>query len=174
MPRYNNFKDRLKSHHQTFYDLARATRTVLKNSKTKRLAAKDEQVTHRQKVSVSAPLSKIYVSSGPKRINLVFADFTAGTVQSESISNMLELATKIATKKGYELRIISRNNLPDPKLYVDFLASKRLIPPEKYSFYTDSSDRISSPIYRLEVSDMDVFFTADDLEKMKGWINGQK
>lgn len=174
MSRTDSLKDRIKSHHQTFYSVARAMRDALKAEKKKKNARETEQVIHCEPVSSSAPLSKIYLSSGPKRINLIFEKFNEDSLRQKAVSDALITVSKFAASKNVILRIISRNNLPNPNVYVNFLAGKKLDLPEKYSFYTDYSDRVSSPIYRLEVSNSDIFFTIDRPNRIKEWLNEQK
>ena len=167
-------KTSFKERHRTIYDAARAVRTTFRNSKKIKATARSERAVHAEQVSASAPISKLYIPSGPKRINLVFSFFTESAISNESKDDMLALATKFSVDHKYDLRIVVRNHLPNPKVYIDFLSSKKLTPPASYSFYTDSSERVSSPVYRLDVTDNDVFFTEHELSKLKGWIRDEK
>lgn len=167
-------KEYLKKNFQGAYDVSRAIHHGIADAKRIKAYEVENVVVHEKNVPVSAPLSKIYVSPSVKRINLVLDELTTSTVKDEKMAKILKLATEAANTQKYALRMITRNNLANPKVYTDFLKENQLKAPMSMSFYTDFSARISSSVYRLEVTDGDVFFTEAEYNKLKGWKDGKK
>lgn len=168
-----SLKQYIKSKHSTLYDAARIMRNSLRDSKERKLSMEKLRVTHSGKIKADAPLAMILLDSGPKRLNLVFSDFTTDILKETLIIDALLQATRFAVEHDYVLRIIVRNHLPNPKLYTDMMHANHSELPIRYSFYTDSEERVSSPVYRLEVSSNDIFFTENEFSKLKGWIHEQ-
>lgn len=166
----NRIKAKLKTQCSTLYRVAREIKKALKNDDRETLCS----ATHDAHVSAVAPLSKLYIPIGPKRINLVFSTLDKEAILKEETQKLLIDAIKFANKAQYEVRIITRNQLPDPKIFVDFLKKEKLEVAEKYSFYTDCSDRMSNSVRRLEVSENDEFFFEGENKKMERWTNENK
>lgn len=162
-------KEYVKENFRAVYDVPRAIHHGIKESKERRQSEAENRVCHTEDVPVDAPLSKMLVLPVEKRLNIVISRLDAATLEDKKQAEILLLAVKIAAEKKYKLRIVSRNNLANPKVFSDFLAKRGIKLPENISFYTDSSARISSSVYRLEVTEGDVFFTEDEINKLKGW-----
>ena len=109
----------------------------------------------------------IFVTPSKNRLNLILTSLDEDALKRNR--DILLIATEKANLNSYELRIITRNNLANPKLYRDLLNAYNVNSPKKVSFYTDWHERVSAPIYALEVTDGDVFFTAKDLNRLKEW-----
>ena len=154
------------------YDIARSVHHGAKESKWRKIYENQNKAYHEGSVSVDHQIAKLYIQPSIKRLNLIFKSFNAETLNSSK--ELLITATKFAAEKHFALRIISRNNLPDPKLYHDFVNSQKLTAPELISFYTDSVNRVSMPTYRLEVTKDDVFFTENETSKLKEFIKNEK
>ena len=159
-------KKYIKSHFNTAYSVARSVRNTIKNERAKKLSAKEDNATHLSLVPDDAPIKKIYINSPKKRLNVVVSEMDS---LSEPVKAFLVLATTIAHNKNYELRIIVRNSLPNPKAYNDLLQSQNIGLPKSVSFYTDCHERVSSSIYALETTADDVFFTLSEIDKLKEW-----
>lgn len=142
-----------KRRHKRTYDFIRDSYKKVQSRKLPKLAG---DVTHSD--GEEAPLALVYTNQSVKRLNLILNRFDEKSLANRKIAEQLISATKLARKEHYVLRIISRNTIPDPKLYCDFLAAQKLTAPEQYSFYTDIDTRLASPIHRLEVSRGDVFY----------------
>lgn len=167
-------KEHIKTRFVGLYNVGRAVRNATKNSKKLKETAKLYDATHDNNVKVDSPLATICVNEGPKRLNIVFEKFDAKALENDTLKEFLVASTNFAKKEDYELRIISRNNLANPKDYTDFLKKHGLTTPKNYSFYTDSNHRVSGRTYRLSIAKNDVFFTEQELEKLKDWIkNGR-
>ena len=166
-------KKYVKKHFSSLYSLGRSVRDASKNNKKLKALEKLYNATHTAKVEADYPLATIYVNDSPNRLNLVFRDFHESKM-SDDAHPLLEIGTTFAKKYNYHLRIVSRNSLINPCIYLDFLKARNLKAPEKYSFYTDSMDRVSSPARRLDVGRNDVFFTEKDLIKLKQWIKNNE
>lgn len=160
-------KKYIKSHFSTIYSVARSVRNTVKDEKEKKASAKKDCATHSSFVGVGDPLKTIFVTPSKNRLNLIFANLDKNTMSHDK--DFLILATEKANQNGYELRIITRNNLANPKLYHDLIATYNIKSPKTISFYTDWHERVSAPIYALEVTDGDVFFTVKDFNKLKEW-----
>ena len=167
-------KEHIKARFSGLYSIGRAVRDAAKNSKKLKETTKLYNVAHDDSVEVGSPLAKIYVNEGPKRLNIVFKRFDAKALENNLLAEFLAISTEIAKKEECELRIISRNNLANPKDYTDFLKKHGLTAPNKCSFYTDSNKRVSGKTYRLSVTKNDVFFTEQELDKLKDWIKNGK
>lgn len=160
-------KKYIKSHFGTVYSVARSIRNTVKDEKEKKASAKKDCATHSSFVGVGDPLKMIFVTPSKNRLNLIFDIFDKNTLNQNK--DFLIAATEKATQNDYELRIVTRNNLANPKLYHDLLNTHNVKPPKAVSFYTDWHERVSAPIYALEVTDGDVFFTVKDFNKLKEW-----
>lgn len=169
----DNTRDYFKKHFGGVYGTMRSVRNSLRLEKKKREAEKHDDITHDAPITMSAPIAKIYVNDEINRLNIILDKFSVESIENKDVSQMLTFATKIAREKSYALRIIVRNNLPNPKLYTDFLSEHKLKAPENYSFYTDYSGRLASPVHRLEVARGDVFFVMDEYENLERWANGK-
>lgn len=165
-------KGYIKTHFSGLYSLGRSVRDASKNSKKLKETEKLYSIAHEGVASVNSPLAIIFVNDGPKRLNLVLCDFS--TKKVADFADFLSTGIKFARNNNYALRIISRNNLADPKAYIDFLKANNLEGPETYSFYTDSARRVSGKAHRLEITKNDIFFTEDELDKLKDWIKNAK
>ena len=153
----NNFKRR----HKKSYDFIRDSyKKIQARKNTPELAG---TVTHPK--GEKTPLAFIYTNQAVKRLNLILNQLDEKTLKNPEIASDIIDATNFAAKNHYHLRIISRNNLVNPKLYRDFLTQKKIQPPEDYSFYTDIDSRLAPPIHRLEISRTDIFY--DDLKGNK-------
>lgn len=165
-------KGYIKTHFSGLYSLGRSVRDASKNSKKLKETEKLYNIAHEGAASVNSPLATIFVNDGPKRLNLIFCDFNVKKITD--FTDFLSTGIKFARNNNYALRIISRNNLANPKAYVDFLKANNLEGPETYSFYTDSARRVSGKAHRLEITKNDIFFTEDELDKLKDWIKNAK
>ncbi len=171
----NKTKDYLKKNFRVFYDVSRSVGHGIKESKLRRLSEKRDQVIHKKTVQVDSEIAKLFCFPTTNRINLVFSEFTTRKIEgSKQSSELLTIASKFARNNDYALRIIARNELPNPKVYSDFLEVNHLKMPESISFYTDKSTRVSCPVHRLEVTDGDVFFLETEVSKLKEWIKNGK
>ncbi len=158
-------KKYIKSHLGTAYSVARSIRNTLKQEKAKKASAINDNATHGTAVSVDTPIKKIFVEPAVKRFNVIVLKLNQSLSDSEK--TLLVEATKLANGNNYELRIISRNCLPNPKYYNELLSTYNIKRPNQLSFYTDWRGRVSSPIYALEVTSSDVFFA--DINELKEW-----
>jgi len=145
----NNFKRR----HKRTYDFIRDSYKKAQKRKAPELLG---TVTH--KPNEKSPLAVIYTNQKVKRLNLVLDRLDEKSLADPKVAKSIISATELAVKKKLALRIISRNNLVNPKLYRDFLTQKKVVPPADYSFYTDVDSRLASPIHRLEISRGDIFY----------------
>ena len=145
----NNFKRR----HKRAYDFIRDSYKKTQKRKVPKLLG---TVTH--KPNEKTPLAVIYTNQKTERLNLILDRLDEKTLTDPKIAEIVISATKLAAKKKIALRIVSRNNIVDPKLYRDFLTQKKVVPPADYSFYTDVDSRLASPIHRLEISHGDIFY----------------
>ena len=161
-------QDSIKRNFRLGYDIVRSAHHGAKESKARKIYEAENKVCHKKKVSINVEISKLFVEPSIKRINLIFESFTEKSISDNA--GIIKIATKFAKEKSYVLRVISRNNLPNPKLFVDFARKNNLLLPDKYSFYTDSLDRVSSPTYRLEVTRDDIFFLENEADKLKEFI----
>lgn len=160
---FTNIKKQFKSRHQNAYAIVRAVHNARIENRDRKMYT--DIVVHSGHVSVDAPLKMILVDSDSPRLNIILSSLSKRSLEENA--NFVLCATEYAIKSGIELRIISRNNLPNPNDYYEFLAktnNKRL---KKVSFYTDSINRVSSSTFRLEVSDKDVFFNERELRKLR-------
>lgn len=169
-----SFKESVKQNLRGAYDIVRAIHHGRAESKARKIFEAENQVVHEADVAVNAPLSKIYVSPSFERINLVFKNFDEKTLAKTEIAEFLTLAIALADAKKYALRIISRNSLPNPKLFTDFVKVNNLTFSKPLSFYTDSAERLSGFATRLEVTDEDVFFFENEIRKLKDWSRNGK
>ncbi|MBP3899216.1 hypothetical protein J6D24_00190 [Candidatus Saccharibacteria bacterium] len=160
-------KKYIKSHLGTVYSVARSIRNAVKDEKDKKASAKKDCATHSSSADEGDSLKMIFVTPSKNRLNLILTSLDEDALKRNR--DILLIATEKANLNSYELRIITRNNLANPKLYRDLLNAYNVNSPKKVSFYTDWHERVSAPIYALEVTDGDVFFTAKDLNRLKEW-----
>ena len=146
----------VKAKHNRTYRAAKKVYQKIQKAKTPELAG---SVVHNSREKT--PLKIIASNWEEPRLNLILDRFDERALKNPEIEKLVLAATKQANDTTKNLRIISRNNLPNPKLYVDFLAQHKASLPEKYSFYSDIDTRVSSPIHRLEVSHADVFYNQE-------------
>lgn len=171
----NKTKEYIKKNFRVFYDVSRSVGHGIKESKQRRLSEKRDQVVHNKTVQVDSEIAKLFCLPTTNRINLIFSEFTTRRIEgNKQLNNLLTTASKFARNNDYALRIIVRNELPNPKVYADFLESNHLKMPQSISFYTDKSTRVSCPVHRLEVTDGDVFFLETEVSKLKEWIKNGK
>lgn len=154
------------------YDIVRSIHHGAIDSKWRKNYEEQNKACHESNVSASYQIAKLYVDPSIKRLNLIFKSFNAETLNNSK--ELLITATKFATEKHFALRIISRNSLPNPKIYNDFAISQKLTMPESITFYTDCAKRVSMPTYRLEVTKEDAFFNEDEIAKLKEFIKNEK
>ena len=167
-------KEHIKTHFSGLYSLGRSVRDASKNNKKLKENAKLYNATHIEKVGADAPLATIIVNDGPKRLNLVFSDFSQATLEKKEMAEFLAAGISFAKDNDYVLRIISRNNLADQRAYSNFLMIQNIEGPVNYSFYTDSAKRVSGKTYRLDITKDDVFFIEGEQKNLKDWIkNGR-
>ena len=165
-----SIKDFTKKHLRSAYDVVRSVHHGAKESKARRLYEEENKVCHAGKVGVDYKLSKLFVEPSVNRLNLIFSSLSHETFSKKDPAELIMLATKFCIEKNFALRIISRNNLPNPRFYHDFIIENNLSIPKSLAFYTDSQDRVSMPTYRLEVTKGDIFFTENELTKLKEFI----
>ena len=173
---YNNnmLKEHIKTHCSSLYNIGRAVRDATRNSKSLKETAKLYNASHDADLEADSLLAIIYVNDGPKRLNLIFKSFDKNVLATQDVAEFLTMGINFSKKENYSLRIISRNNLINPKDYIDFVKEHNLDAPKEYSFYTDSGRRVSGKAHRLSITKNDFFFTEQDLEKFKGWIKNGK
>ena len=167
-------KEFTKARFRLAYDIARAAHHGAKESKSRKNYERQNNVCHVGNVSTDSKLAKLFVGTNEKRLNIVMKTFSKERLQEKDISELLKLATTFSVKNNYSLRIISRNNLPNPKIYQDFLKDNNLKSPSSISFYTDSASRVAMPTYRLEVTKGDIFFGENELKEIKEFIKNEK
>ena len=169
-----NTKSVVKRKFRIGYDIARSAYYGARESKARKTYEEQNKVCHASNVSVDSKLAKLFVEPSVKRLNIIMKSFSKERLQEKEISELLSFATSFSIDKKYALRIISRNNLPNPKVYQDFLKENKLEAPESISFYTDSENRVAMPTYRLEVTKGDIFFAENKLEELKEFIKNEK
>ena len=169
MKKPQNLKSFVKKNFRGAYDVAGAFKNGLKVAKARQAIESKIVVVHEAPVSLESPLRKIVVNTGPARLNLVFKNFSAKTLEEKEKSDFLSTAISFSANQHYALRIISRNSQPSPRTFTSFIKTRRLETPESYSFYTDRSTRLSSSVRRLDVSSGDIFFTENQLAELKTW-----
>lgn len=150
-----------KKNHRHIYGAARS----VYNKLHKKSAAQLGDVTHPASEK-DAPLKMIFVNDDVKRLNLILDDnLDENTIKKPTISEILALVTNFANKHDFHLRIITRKNLANPKVYLDFLKSEKISAPKNYSFYTDIDSRLAPVVHRLEVSKSDIFLATSPASK---------
>lgn len=147
---------KFKTHHPYLYGAIRDTTKQIQGFRRRHSVA--TTVTHSPQAKPVHPLATININPDFHRLNLVFDRLDAKTIEKPEVRQALTLATDFVNQYHFRLRIITRNNQPNPKLYLDFLKRQRLVIPEFYSFYNDSTERISSPTRHLDLSKNDIFF----------------
>ena len=167
-------KKQIKQRFRGLYSIGRSGRDTAKNNKKLKASEALYTASHAQNVAVDYPIKTIVVDGGPKRLNLIFDKFDGNAIKDHDKASFLATGILFAEEEGYALRIISRNCLADAKAFVDFEKAKKIGPIQNYSFYSDSADRVSGKTYRLSVTKQDVFFTENDLEKLKDWVENGK
>ena len=166
----SSVKSLAKNRFRLAYDVVRSVHHGAKESKARRLYEEENKVCHTGKVGVDYKLSKLFVEPSVNRLNLVFSSLSQETFSRKDSEELIMLATKFCIEKSFALRIISRNNLPNLRFYHDLIVENNLSVPKVLAFYTDSQDRVSMPTYRLEVTKGDIFFTENELTKLKEFI----
>ena len=164
------FRSFIKKRFGKVYNVIAAFRHSFAAGEARRVIEKKAVATHEQKIKVDSPLKKIYINSGPKRLNIVFGDFSVKMMENKENVDFLVQAVNFANQKKIDLRIISRNGQADPTIFKDFLEKDNITIPMRYSFYTDFYNRISSPTRRLDVSENDYLFDENEFEKFKEWM----
>ncbi|MBR3263993.1 hypothetical protein IKF94_02035 [Candidatus Saccharibacteria bacterium] len=164
-----SLKSFVKQHFRGAYDAAGAFKNGLKVAKYRRATEAKIVAVHESAIPVDSSLKKIVTNTGPKRLNLVFRTFSEKSLADKEKTEFLVAGIKFAANKGFDLRIISRNNQANPRNLTTFAKKHSLALPENYSFYTDRASRLSSPVRRLDVTKNDVFFTENELLKLKEW-----
>ena len=159
----------MKQHFRSAYDTAGAFKNGLKAAKYRRDTEAKIVAVHESAIPVDSPLKKIVTNTGPKRLNLVFRTFSEKALADKEKTEFLVAGIKSAINKDISLRIISRNNQPNPRELTTFAKKHNLVLPENYSFYTDRASRLSSPVRRLDITGGDVIFTENELSKLKEW-----
>lgn len=167
-----SIKSFTKQNLRPVYDVIRSIHHGTKESKWRKSYEKQNMVCHKGDVQVNHQIAKIYVEPSTKRLNLIFKSFTVETLNNSK--EFLTIATEFAQKKHFAFRIISRNNLPNPKDYYCFATSQNLALPDSISFYTDCMSRVSTPTYRFETTAGDVFFTENEITELKEFIKNEK
>ncbi len=167
-------KKQIKAHFSGLYSLGRSIRDVSKNNKKLKETEKLYNATHANSITADAPIATIFINDGPRRINLVYSKFNKEALAEQEKLDLLIVGTEFANAHNFAIRIISRNELPNPRIYCETLKSKKIDIPEDYSFYTDASERVSGKTYRLSITKNDIFFTEKELKKLKEWIKDGK
>ena len=160
---FTDIKKQFKSRHQNAYAIVRAVHNAKIENRDRKM--RTDIVVYDGHVSVDAPLKMILVDSDSPRLNIVLSSLSKRSLEENA--DFVLCATEYAIKSDMELRIISRNNLPNLNDYYEFLAKTNKNQLKKVSFYTDSINRVSSPTFRLEVSNKDIFFNEKELKKLR-------
>lgn len=166
----HSLKSFIKTHFCRIYDFAGAVYHGFDAAKIRRISENEAIASHNNAVNIDSPLKLIAVNTGSNRLNLVFKDFSRKSLESKFTADFLRTAISFANTHSYSLRIISRNSQPSPRTFIDFLKEYKLERPAEYSFYTDFSSRLSSPVRRLDVSRNDFIFSETEIDKLKEWI----
>ena len=170
MNKTHNFKSFIKQHFRGIYDFAGAVYHGFGAAKARRLSEVEVIAVHESSVNADSPLKIIAVNTDRNRLNVVFKNFSKKALEDKKTEDFLKTAIKFASTHDYTLRIISRNNQPNPRLFIAFIEKHQLKVPNDYSFYTDSATRLSGSVRRLDVSKNDIIFTENETEKLKDWI----
>lgn len=150
-----------KKNHRHIYGAARSVYNRLHKKSSLQLG----DVTHSPNEK-DAPLKMIYVNNDVKRLNLILDDnLDETTIKKPTVSEVLVLVTNFVNKHNFHLRIITRKNLANPKVYLDFLKAEKISAPKSYSFYTDVDTRLAPVVHRLEVSKSDIFLATSPASK---------
>lgn len=166
----NGLKGFAKKNLRGIYDFASVFCHSFDAAKLRRQKERETIATHEASVSSNDTLKIIYVNSGPDRLDIVFKKFSKQVLLEQEIIDFLTSAINFAAEHHFVLRIISRNNQINPRDFLDFIKTHKLAIPEEYSFYTDLSSRLSSPVRRLDISKNDYIFAETEIANLKKWI----
>ncbi|MPM34190.1 hypothetical protein SDC9_80772 [bioreactor metagenome] len=104
------------------------------------------------------PIDFIEVNSHETRINLVTDSIGSASLLG-GVGTALIIVTLLANKNDWTLRIHTRNDKNDAKAYRDFMKFQNIDLPKKVEFFNDFNFS-NSTVYRLEVSNNDIFFAS--------------
>lgn len=103
------------------------------------------------------PIDSVLFESNSVRLNLV-TDSLAAKLLFGGVATALILATEFAKRNDMILRIITRDNVTDPKDYYTILELNGIEPPKEVEFFSDADRDVNGKrITKLPVSEKDVF-----------------
>lgn len=159
--------------HKVLYGLANSgVRTIkkLKRSTPQSYISTRSDVSYT--ISPSSAIQVIHLSTPVKRLNLVFESFSRNSFTDYSKAALL-LAIQFSHQYHYVLRIITRCNMADARIFQQFLRENNFSQSIKPSFYTDARDRVAQSQHRLELTSDDIFF-ATSTQTVKAILHTNK
>ena len=102
------------------------------------------------------PIANILVPKKRECLNVVTDSVNAESLFG-GVATSIILAVLFAIQNDFDLRIITRDSISNPKYFFEFLDFFHIARPPKIEFFSDCNRNCSSRILKLEVSEQDIF-----------------